>query len=594
MGHLQYIPSFYFYKFANAVSAPYTSLNAYRSGAIDESGNITGTEGSIDDFEYFVIKLKKIFEHLPPGITKSRLTNVSSIMQLFSEGIENIGVTQEQVICLIEAHVTLNSNNEVSFIELLEDMGTGAMSTGTAPGDIGVPYDSSQINKGNVSGYDPRLGEIMTRNQPVNMFQGIEMFNVSPQEFKTFKQSKAWRHLPDSPTKKYLQRFQRRNKEGKMAVRDESNGEIFFVPYKEKTFMEEFGLESLSVLKEVKDVFVDRDEFEDIANRTGEEKVDPSPEGVKEVLSAQKKAAEDAKKANKRPAEQFERQASLDASKASMGELEDLVRSSDSSDRRLASNWLTIAKHFSRRSTSSTAPYDGVLLGRNAGGRISPLLYDAKTARWSAVTEVPDTSELVSVEPEDDPFNLWASAVEHGGNVDFEENPEQIARANELAKKMQKSPKFQTNARELAATKAASKYPVMTNLLRGRIFTPKQIGEILQGGVGNLKGREFRPNRLGRSVSGLRVGPYREALGQYERSMETWEKENPETRGPRPIPPKPVTFRPSISTASNALTISDLQQMENVPGKVYVPTPEDVQSAMKMIGKDVYERLFKS
>jgi hypothetical protein len=76
--------------------------------------------------------------------------------------------------------------------------------------------------------------------------------------------------------------------------------------------------------------------------------------------------------------------------------------------------------------------------------------------------------------------------------------------------------------------------------------------------------------------------------------METWDQANPKTRGPKPISPKPVTFRPSISTASNALTISDLQQMENVPGRVYIPTPEDVQSAIKMLGKEVSERLFKS
>jgi hypothetical protein len=253
MNHIQYIPSFYFYKFANAISAPYTALSAYSNGLIDESGNIISNEGSLDDFEYFVIKLKKIFEDLPPGLTKSRLTNVSSIMQLFSEEIEKIGITQEQLICLIEAHVILNSDNTVSFIELLEDIGTGAMSTGSNPGELGTPAEAPEANKGNVSGYDPRLGEILTRSQPVNMFANVEMFSVPSQEFKAFKQSKTWRHLPDSPTKRYLQRFQRRNKEGKMAVRDESSGEIFFVPYKEKSFMEEFNLEGLSILSEQRD-----------------------------------------------------------------------------------------------------------------------------------------------------------------------------------------------------------------------------------------------------------------------------------------------------------------------------------------------------
>ena len=264
-----YIPSFYFYKFANAVSAPYTSLSAYNSGLIDEQGNLIGNESSIDEFEYFVIKLKKIFEQLPPGLTKARLTSVVGIAQLFSEDFENIGVSEEQVVALIEAHVTNNSEGEVSFIELMEDMGVGAVA-----GEIGVPAEAPEANKGNISGYDPRLGEIMTRSQPVNMFQGIEMFNVSPEEFKRFKSSKAWKGLPDSPTKKYLQRFQRRNKEGKMAVRDESSGEIFFVPYKEKSFMEEFGLQDLSLLTENRglvDQYNDGDDGKGQANLTDEE-----------------------------------------------------------------------------------------------------------------------------------------------------------------------------------------------------------------------------------------------------------------------------------------------------------------------------------
>lgn len=261
-----YIPSFYFYKFANAVSAPYTSLSAYNSGLIDEQGNLIGNESSIDEFEYFVIKLKKIFEQLPPGLTKARLTSVVGIAQLFSEDFENIGVSEEQIVALIEAHVTNNSEGEVSFIELMEDMGVGAVA-----GEIGVPAEAPEANKGNISGYDPRLGEIMTRSQPVNMFQGIEMFNVSPEEFKRFKSSKAWKGLPDSPTKKYLQRFQRRNKEGKMAVRDESSGEIFFVPYKEKSFMEEFDLGWLNILNEDDNALVT-----DILNKTKDKEATPS------------------------------------------------------------------------------------------------------------------------------------------------------------------------------------------------------------------------------------------------------------------------------------------------------------------------------
>ena len=38
------VPAFYYYKFAEAISAPYTSLSAYTAGAIDSQGNIIKPE----------------------------------------------------------------------------------------------------------------------------------------------------------------------------------------------------------------------------------------------------------------------------------------------------------------------------------------------------------------------------------------------------------------------------------------------------------------------------------------------------------------------------------------------------------------------
>lgn len=358
----QYIPSFYFYKFANAVAGPYTSLNSFKNGLIDQYGNVLDSEGSFDDFEYFVIKLKKIFDQLPPGLTKAQLTNVNSILTLFSEGVEDIGITQEQVIALTEAHVTYNSNNELSFIELLEDMGTAGMSTGSAPGELGTPAEAPEANKGNVSGYDPKLGEILTRNAPVNMFAGIEMFNVSPEEFKQFKQSKAWRNLPDSPTKRYLQRFQRRNKEGKMAVRDETNGEIFFVPYKEKTFMEEFGLEGLNILREsgtktVKKV-LDNSEDVEINSQTVRDTTDmlidrANKERNKDIEKAKEKNPDiDPRKVGLRPGT-VEAIGALEDLAKSMPAVSNLLRSANPNAQRLAANWHGGFRSLNTRSSSS-------------------------------------------------------------------------------------------------------------------------------------------------------------------------------------------------------------------------------------------------
>ena len=391
-----YIPSFYFYKFANAVSMPYTNLKAYESGAIDESGNILTTEGSIDDFEYFVIKLKKIFDDLPPGITKSRLRSYSGIMQLFAEEVETIGITQEQLIGLFEAHVTFNSNNTLSAIELFEEMATGAMSTGSSPGEIGTPAEAPGANKGNVSGYDPIMMALDSRSGPVNMFQGIEMFNLTPQQYKIYKDSKAWRHIPDDETKRYLQRLQRRNKGMKIGVRDEESGEVFFLPHKEKSFMEEFNLEGLSILNETRD-FRDLDAIEsELKKLKFYEPVDINKKVMTDIL---RQANDNVENAMKTPGRNTgikrgrlgnvtaERAAQTQAVLGSSFELYNLGTSPNPSHRRAASIAAGGMKATGLRDPASTDEYDLVVLGTDPEDS-SPtiILADNKTERGTVPT----------------------------------------------------------------------------------------------------------------------------------------------------------------------------------------------------------------
>ena len=249
MSSPSYIPSFYFYKFANAISSPYTALNAYNAGAIDENGNLQGSDANIDEFEYFVIKIKKIFEQLPMGVTKAKLGSLLGVVQLFSEEASKFGITEDQFIGLMEGKILAETNNEESLFDLIEDMTAGGVG---GAGTLSTPAEAPEANKGNVSGYDPKMGPMLTRATPVNMISSVEMFEVTPEEFKQFKNSKAWKTVPDTSTKRYLQRYQRRNKEGKMAVRDKDSGEIYFIPYKEKTLIEEFGLGDLSILNKKK------------------------------------------------------------------------------------------------------------------------------------------------------------------------------------------------------------------------------------------------------------------------------------------------------------------------------------------------------
>ena len=245
MNSPNYIPSFYFYKFAQDLSAPYTSLEAYQSGAIDANGNIIKPESSIDPLEYLVIKLKKIFAELPPGTTKAKLGDYMSTMQLFGEEAKTLGITDTEYKGLIEGYLALNVSPDLSYIELSEDMGAAGMATAAT---------SPDYNTGSVSGFDPRIGSTVRREPVLKGLDSCEMFDVCPEEMRGFKSAKAWKHVPDSETKRYLQRYQRRNPKGHMAVRsidpDSGKADIHWINLKPMSFMEQFGLENLDFLFE--------------------------------------------------------------------------------------------------------------------------------------------------------------------------------------------------------------------------------------------------------------------------------------------------------------------------------------------------------
>jgi hypothetical protein len=281
----QYIPSFYFYKFAQGISAPYTELAAYSAGAIDSSGNILKAESSIDSFEYLIIKLKKIFEQLPAGLTKAQLTNYLSTLQLFSEAVQAYDISDAQFAGLVEGYIALNKNPNTSYIALCEDMGVGG--GGGGAGTIGTPVVSN--NQGGVGGFDPVMAPMQRRKPPVGL-DNCEMFDVCPEEMGQFKLAKAWKHLPASETKTYLQRYQARNPKGKIALRsvdpDTGKQDIHWVDYSKQSFAEEFKLNFLDILNEslVKD-YTDsaKDDEINVATRTNDREIKPLEISGKEL-----------------------------------------------------------------------------------------------------------------------------------------------------------------------------------------------------------------------------------------------------------------------------------------------------------------------
>lgn len=246
------VPSFYFYKLADSLSGPYTALSAYSAGVIDAQGNILKPESSIDAFEYLVIKLKKIIDQLPYGMTKAQLGNYLSAIHYFSEEFENFEITQEQFHCMMEGFVCQATNNEVSYLELLEDMSVGA--GGGAPGSLGTPVANSQGP--GVAGYDPKLGMPMQRRKQPKYFDNCEVFEVCPEEFIQFKAAKQWKDVPEGENKNYIQRFQRRNKNTKVAVKSLNplNGEheMHWISYPAHNFMENIDFGIIDFLLEAK------------------------------------------------------------------------------------------------------------------------------------------------------------------------------------------------------------------------------------------------------------------------------------------------------------------------------------------------------
>lgn len=279
-----YVPSFYFYKLAQAISAPYTDLIAFKSGNIDSQGNIIKSVSSIDAFEFLVIKLKKIFEQLPYGITKASLSNYLATLQMFSEEVEKYDITQEQFHCLVEGIVSQNTNNEISYLELLEDMATGG-----GAGALGVPAQGGNINQGGISGRDIRMGLPIMKRKKGDFFDNCEVFDVCPAEFVSFKNAKNWTDIPESETKRYLQRFQRRNKNGKMGISgiNPVSGEkdLFWITYPSHNFMESKDLSVLNFLfEESKELTPDKNSdgktsTEEVRAYFQDRNLDGSPDG---------------------------------------------------------------------------------------------------------------------------------------------------------------------------------------------------------------------------------------------------------------------------------------------------------------------------
>lgn len=240
------VPAFLMTNFAKDISSSYTDLQAYRSGAIDANGNLLKPESSIDPYEYFVIKIKRIFDELPPGITKARLSSYLPALMAFSEEVESHGISKEQFNFFVEGYVALQSDCDVSYLALLEDMGSA---------NLGGPASSPTQNTGGVSGIDlPMRGGVQKRKSVLGFEDSCHVFDVCPDDYKTISSAKSWRDVPENETRKYLQRYQRRNSKGNFGIRNTENGDLHWVAFGPKSIIEQFNLDNLKILNEKQDL----------------------------------------------------------------------------------------------------------------------------------------------------------------------------------------------------------------------------------------------------------------------------------------------------------------------------------------------------
>lgn len=583
------ISSFYIQNFARDISSPITDLQAYKSGLVDENGNIIGQESSIDAYEYLIIKLKKIFSQLPGGMTKSSLASFLPALKMFTEEASWYGVDENQLSMFIEGYISSNTEGDLSYISLLEDMGTGG-----GAGSIGTPASAPGANTGGVSGFDPVMGKMQRRNQNVPSFiDTCQMFDVCPEEFDGFTNAQEWRQVPDGPTRNYLQRYQRRNPQGKMAVRNSETGKIHWLQIKPKIIAEDFDVSSQ---------LVDRDQIKQYAKDNKIKPVEPSPKELRDVV---KTGISKAKKAEKQ-SDVFEKEGQVDVIVSDGNEFEELRKT----DPDFAATVLGVQKHFVDRSPSSNSNRDMLKLARDPNsGRIGGMFLDFKNQEWAPTERIPSKEEgygdfggIITDMGLEDPFEMFASATQHGGNVDFEENRAAMDRARKIAREMMGGKQGQEAGMELLRKKMEKGVTLVGGMPGQRIMVPgTEIVPHIQYRQQNVGKRGGQ--RLGIALgqgTGQRIEDYIETVKANEEKQRKAEEAGKKAKivAPKAFISEPKTrFSPKLFKGKNLGIFTQWARDRGVLGEIPTPSADDIDSFSRSleIGQDdpIYQAIMR-
>lgn len=144
------ITSFTLYKFVDAITTPFTSMAAYKSGIIDQNGNVTKNKKfsqeqkqSFTPFDQLIVSLKKLIGKVPDPYVRAHMTNIPAAMSLFSEECENAGgngaMFLEGAMRELRACGLLQEDGEAAVAAPIANSVAAGGIAGMKPDDIGVP-----------------------------------------------------------------------------------------------------------------------------------------------------------------------------------------------------------------------------------------------------------------------------------------------------------------------------------------------------------------------------------------------------------------------------------------------------------------------
>jgi hypothetical protein len=160
------------YQFIKRLVTPFNQWAAFKSGIIDDKGNIikkprdrsSREKQTFGKFDLMLLKLKKLLAKIPGGQTK--LATYAAALWLIKEGNENAdeALMEEQLLSYMD-YITENADVNTKFDLLFEDGIVNSAGSGNVQG-IGVgpkgepglnPKQMNKYKKGNQAGAPYRI-----------------------------------------------------------------------------------------------------------------------------------------------------------------------------------------------------------------------------------------------------------------------------------------------------------------------------------------------------------------------------------------------------------------------------------------------------